>query len=101
MDRRLKLQEILEKILGSDQVYFQPPDNLHMTYPAIIYSIDDISVYSADDLPYKKDKAYQIMVIYEDPDSEIVDKIADLPLCSYDRFYTAENLNHSVFTIYY
>lgn len=101
MDRRLILQEELEKILGSDQVYFQSPDNLKMHYPAIIYSVDDIYRDSADNLAYKKNVAYQLMVIYTDPDTDILDKIISLPMCSFDRSYRADNLYHCIFTIFY
>lgn len=101
MDRRLMLQETLEKILESDQVYFQSPENLRMRYPAIIYSLDDIYKNSADDVAYKKVKAYQILLIYTDPDTDLLDKIISLPMCSFDRSYKADNLYHAVFTIYY
>lgn len=101
MDRRLMLQETLEKILESDQVYFQSPENLRMHYPAIIYSLDDIYKNSADDVAYKKVKAYQILLIYTDPDTDLLDKIISLPMCSFDRSYKADNLYHAVFTIYY
>ena len=42
MRNRLDLQKIFEDILGSKNVYFQPPESLKMKYPAIRYSLDDI-----------------------------------------------------------
>jgi hypothetical protein len=41
------------------------------------------------------------MVIDPDPDSPIVDAVAELPLCTYDRFFTADNLNHDVFNLFF
>ena len=37
MDKRQTLQSELEAILGSRNVYYQPPANLKMQYPAIRY----------------------------------------------------------------
>lgn len=101
MTRRLELQELLEGILGSENVYFQPPESLKMSYPAIVYSRSDIDHLHADDLGYIQTHAYQIIVIDRDPDSAIADAIAQLPMCRYDRHYTSDNLNHDVFTLYF
>ena len=38
MDRRLQLHEELCSVLGSRNVYFQPPETIKLTYPCIIYS---------------------------------------------------------------
>lgn len=101
MAPRPELQAILESILGSRNVYFQPPPNLKMQYPAIVYNRDGLTIRHANDKPYKHKKRYQVTVIDQNPDNVIVDKIAMLPLCAYDRFFTAENLNHDVFTIFF
>lgn len=101
MNRRKNLHKILETILGSSNVYFQAPSSVKMEYPAIRYSRSRIDkTYSNDEL-YIGRKAYMVTVIDPDPDSEIPDKILQLPLCRPDRRYTADNLNHDVFTVYY
>lgn len=101
MNRRLELHELLVEILGSRNVYFQPPVNVRMKYPAIVYSRNDVDNQHADNLPYIQKIGYQIIVVDKDPDSEIVGKVAQLPLCRYDRHYNSDNLNHDVFSIYY
>jgi hypothetical protein len=101
MAPRLELQDLLIEILGTDQVYFQPPPTVSMEYPCIVYRRDFELMRFADDNPYSHRKRYLITVIDRDPDSIIPDKIAELPLCSYDRFYTAENLNHDVFKLFF
>lgn len=100
MDRSL-LQEILEMTLGSKNVYFQPPVNIQMKYPCIVYKRDYASTDHANNLPYRNTKRYAVTVIDQNPDSLIPDKIAKLPLCSFSRFYTADNLNHDVFNLYF
>lgn len=101
MLRRLKLQIELEILLGSENVYFQPPPSKQMAYPAIVYDIDDIDNKYANDGVYLSKKKYSVKVIDEDPDSEIVKKVANLPTSRFNRHYTSDNLNHTVFTIHY
>lgn len=101
MANRLELHELLCETLGSRQVYFQPPSSIRMKYPAIIYSRSRIGNEFANDSVYNQTYKYSITVIDEDPDSEIVERVSKLPMCSFDRHYTADNLNHDTFTIYY
>lgn len=98
---RIELQAILETILGSDHVYFQPPANLEMEYDCIRYSRIRLKPVFADNRPYLLHDCYQVTIIYRNPDSDLPRKIAALPMCSHDRHYTAENLHHDVFTLYY
>jgi hypothetical protein len=99
MAQRLKLQSLLETL--APNVYFQPPANLIMKYPCIVYHRDTGRTLFAGNSPYRFTKRYQVVVIDSDPDSPIPDKIAALPMCSYDRFYTADNLNHDVFNLFF
>lgn len=101
MDRRLELHEILVSILGSRNVYFQPPPSIRMKYPCIVYELDDIHTMNADNSKYADKRRYKITVIDSDPDSEFIDKLLELQYCSFDRFYASDNLNHFVFTLYY
>lgn len=100
--RRDALHEILLAIVGEGgNVYFQPPSNIQMSYPCIIYKRDDVSVAHADNLPYERKKRYQVTVVDRDPNSELPYKVGALPSCSYDRFYAVDNLNHDVFNLYF
>lgn len=72
-----------------------------MKYPAIIYNRSYEKITHADNLPYIHQKRYTVMVVDYDPDSTIPDRIAEIPTASFDRSYTADNLHHTVYTIYY
>lgn len=96
---RLKLHEILCGI--TKNVYYQPPSTVKMKYPAIVYAREDIDNTFADDSVYAQSYAYQITVIDENPDSEIVDTVSKLPKCRFNRHFTSDNLNHDVFVIYF
>lgn len=101
MGSRLELQTLFETILGSRNVYYQPPESVRMSYPAIVYFRSDIENDFANNLVYIQSLAYEVVVIDEDPDSDIVKRVSQLPMCRFDRHYTADNLNHDVFTLYY
>ena len=66
--RRLELHELLAELLGSRNVYYQPPESVRMKYPAIKYSRDDIQNTFANNNVYMQQYAYEITVIDEDPD---------------------------------
>jgi len=101
MAPRLELQQILVDILGSTNVYFQPPPSIQMQYPCIVYNRDDKNTIFADDKPYQTKIRYQVTIIDVNPDSDIHEKVGELPLCSYDRFFAADNLNHDVYRIFF
>lgn len=101
MVQRLDLQVILVGLLGSRHVYFQPPPSITLVYPCIIYKRRDEDVIHAGNQPYHRRKQYEIKVIDRNPDSLIPDKIADLPLCTFDRHYTADDLNHDVYKLFF
>lgn len=101
MANRLDLQAELEELLGSRNVYFQPPASVRINYPAIVYTRSDIDNTFADDSVYMQSHFYEVTVIDEDPDSKIVDAISKLPTCRFSRHFTSENLNHDTFIIYY
>lgn len=99
MGQRLDLHGILETF--TENVYFQPPINVQLRYPCIIYKRDFADTKFADDKPYNHQLRYMITIIDPDPDSTIPDKVASMPMSMFNRFYTADNLNHDVYNVYY
>lgn len=99
MAPRLEFQQLLEQI--TEHVYFQPPENVQLQYPCIIYKRDYAETKFADDTPYNHTKRYMVMVIDRDPDSLIPDQIASLPMSVFNRFYTADSLNHDVYNVFF
>ena len=106
MNSRITLDEILADILGLTEpdgdrhTYFNPPPDVRMRYPAIKYSLNSFERKFANNGAYTTTPSYEIILIDENPDSEYVEKILQIPSCSFNRFYIADNLNHWVFTIY-
>lgn len=99
MGQRLTLHQLLKDIV--DNVYFQPPENIQLVYPCIVYSRDSADTKFADDRPYSFMQRYQVTVIDRDPDSDIPAKVASLPRATFNRFFATENLNHDVFSLFF
>lgn len=98
---RLDLQELLEDTLGSTNVYFQPPNNLTLRYPCIIYLVEGEDVQHANDQIYRDHLRYQVTLITREPDDPIFHRIRRLPFCSLTRTFTSDDLNHANFTLFY
>lgn len=102
MASRLDLHEELCVLLGSRNVYFQPPESVKMKYDAIRYQLSGKSLKRANDKIYNSRNEYDGVVITTDPDTTIPDAILEhFEMCSFGRPYTADNLNHYPFTLYY
>jgi hypothetical protein len=99
MGQRLQLHQLLETFVPN--VYFQPPTNVELKYPCIIYKRNFADTKFANDKPYARTLRYMITVIDQDPDSDIPDKVASMPMSLFNRFYTADNLNHDVYNVYF
>lgn len=102
MEKRLQLQAELERILGSKNVYFQTPPSFQMSYPCFRYELDEINTKYADNKVYAAKKAYLVTYISDDPDDDLSDvMLHSFKLIHFDRPYTADNLHHFVYKIYY
>lgn len=101
-DTRLALDRRLRALLGTSNVYFQPPESIKLKYPCIIYNLSSIPSIYANNKVYKSHRRYQITYVTSDPDTEMIDKfLAEFEMVSFDRHFTADRLNHYIFTLYY
>lgn len=98
-----QLQEILQEIMGvNNKVYFQPPENLKLAYPCIVYERTTALQQYADNEPYHTTKRYTVTLITKTADNdEYLDKLLDLPMCTFDREFKTDNLVHDVFNLYF
>lgn len=102
MDRRLILQKKLEEILGSRNVYFQPPEGVKMNYPCFVYQLSGANIIDADDTVYRYQSRYTMTAIVRKPDEIKPESIiAALSHCRFDRHFTSDGLHHFVFTLYF
>lgn len=97
---RRNLQAQLVSILGTNNVYFQPPESIKLNYPAIVYELSRLIYDHADNCVYSVGTAYSVTLIHKDPDNDIFEKLKMLPKTTFDRHFRSDNLNHYVFTIF-
>lgn len=102
------LDDILREVIGmpypdgKNHCYFEPPSNIKMNYPCIIYHISKALDDFADGLRYRSYNGYTVTVIDVNPDSKIPKKLREtLKYCQSDRSYTVDGLHHFVHDVYY
>lgn len=98
---RSEFKSLLDTTAPEATVYGQAPGNVAMVYPVIMYEKDTEDVKRADNIPYDITDGYLVTVIESDPDTPIAKKVRQIPMCSHNRSYVAENLHHTVYTIYF
>ena len=96
---RQDLQDYLKTL--TTNVYFQPPENEKLFYPCIIYSRTRIDGTFADNNVYKLDHAYQLVYVHRNPDDPLIDTLAQIPTCRFQREYVSDSLYHDVYIIYW
>lgn len=102
MEKRQQLHQELLDILGSPNVYYQPPPTVQMKYPCIVYHRSTGDTTFADNYPYMFTVRYQLTYITRNADDPMVEKLARaFPSIRYDRHFTSDNLNHETFDLYY
>lgn len=99
MASRIDLQHILEGILGTRNVYFQPPMSLQMKYPCIRYEFSKPELVRADNNIYLEHHTYSVTLIHKDPDNTVWEQILKIPHCRFDRTYKSDGLYCYNFTI--
>ena len=102
MHTRVDLQQELETFLGSRNVYFQPPSNVKMQYPCIVYDWSKVKPEYANNYMYMHTKCYEVTIIDQNKDSNLPDRfLTAYPYVSFSRNYPADGLWHFVFTLFY
>lgn len=100
MENRLHLHDKLVSIPGLNGVYFQPPENLKLSYPCAVYSLSSKDVRFANNRKYLTMDRYTVTIISRNPDEPARSYLDSFPYSSFDRAYPADNLHHFVYTIY-
>lgn len=100
MASRLDLHNELKAFYPN--VYFQPPSNIKMVYPCIVYNKTGKFRTFAGNGIYQSLQEYQLTVIETNPDSTVADDIEQhFQSCVIIQYYAAENLNHTNLQLYY
>lgn len=102
--KRRELHTFLTSILGSNNVYFQPPSNISMKYPCIVYNRTNPYTINADDSTYLLRGHYSVTYIDSNVERAMAMQtklLKSFEHISVERSFTSENLNHDVYNLYY
>lgn len=100
LERRLDLHSKFRSLC--DYVYFQPPSDIKLIYPCIIYNKSGRDTLFANNEAYSQNTLYDVTIIYRDPDSQLPDLImSNFEYCSILTEHIIDNLYHSVLRLYY
>lgn len=100
MNNRLSLHNELVKFIPN--VYYQPPSNIKMVYPCIVYNKTGRNRHFGNDVIYLSQQGYRLTLIERNPDSEVADNIENhFQYCAIDQHYVQDNLNHTTLQLYY
>ena len=102
MKTRTDFDAELRDLIGSTNVYFQPPESIKLKYPCIVYKLTNEDIKRADNRAYLRTNCYDVTIISKNPDYPLFDEIIErFPMCRMGSFFTYDNLNHHNYTIYY
>ena len=90
MAERVELHEELCELIGSRNVYFNPPESVKMKYDAIRYSLGGKNLTHASNKIYRKVNLYEGVVITRNPDTTLPDEI----LSHFDFLNTSRRRRH-------
>ena len=100
MSNRIELHS--ELIQFSANVYFQPPSDIRLKYPCIVYNKVTLAVEHANNKIYKNMQEYLITVMSTDPDYDVAEQITlHFPYASLGNVSVIEGLNQTTVTLYY
>lgn len=97
-----QLHEVLAEIMNPNKVYYQPPENLKISYPCIVFENSNALTQYADNKPYNATKRYTVTLMCKTADNDLYkDQLLMLPMCTFDREFKTDGIVHTVFNIYY
>lgn len=100
MGSRLELHAELLKF--APNVYFQPPSNIKMAFPCIVYARSTRSKEFANNTIYLFKQCYQLTVMTSDADSTVGEELeSHFQYCGVTNEFTLDNLHHTILDLYY
>lgn len=99
LSTRIELQRYLERVLGSKNVYFEPPETLKMRYPCIVYNLSRMNPTNADNLSYRVSQEYDIQYITREPEVDIPMRLAYTKRFRAGQHFVADGMHHFNYSV--
>ena len=94
MLKRVDIQE--------NNVYYQPPANLKMKYPAIVYSLDGLDVKRFDNTRLINKNCFSVTHIYRNESENLVETmLKNFEYISFDNRSIVDGIYNDHYTIYW
>ena len=101
MKTRAEVQKLLEEVLGSKNVYFQPPPNTSIKYPCFVFKFNKFHRRNADNTPYILTGCWEVHHMYKSVNNDLKEKMLFIaPWVEYDRRIVADGVYNDYYTIY-
>ena len=96
---RLDVHALLQEISGyGSRIYYNPPENIKMGYPCIVYSRVNLGARHADNMPYFRYDTYTVTHIYAKESDNSLSELLTSSGFVFDRNFITDNLHHDVYT---
>lgn len=101
MKTRIEVQNLLEEVLGSKNVYFQAPPNTGMKYPCIVYRLNNFHRRDADNEAYILAGRWEIHHMYKSIKNDLTtEMLFAAPYITFDRRLVTDGVYNDYYTIY-
>ena len=97
--QRESISSVFHRICSN--VYFQPPGGHKLTYPCIVYSLNDLDSMYANNEVYHFDAKYSVQYMTRDPDDPAIFEIARIPTCRMSSSFTSDHVHHYQYNLWY
>lgn len=98
-DRKVVLEKIKNNI--TPNVYFTPPDNIQLKFPACVVTREDFEVKKANNNPYFSSMGYKLVYMSREEADDIFIKMSNtFKYSSFRTEYKVNGLYHKVFVVY-
>ena len=98
-DREKVLIKIKEKICPN--VYFTPPEDIKINYPACIVTREELDIHRANNNVYKVSVGYKLVYVSKSEADDIIIKILNnFNHSDFRTEYKVNGLYHKVFVVY-
>lgn len=99
-----QIRDILYTINNTEDVYYDPPSGIQMTYPCFRFVLNNTDQRFADNCSYLRKNRWAITYItrdVEDLDIVIKGMLDSFRYCTHETTFRADNLHQAVFNLYF
>jgi hypothetical protein len=99
-EERLILQAKLEEVFPECGIFYNPPSNLLLEKPCIVYTLNKLDSTTANNLTYQTGALFQVTVLSNTPGLLDVDRmLKELPMSTHIRTFISEGIVNDIFRV--